>query len=449
MVRLPDNKTKKVLMIARAFPPFQSVGHSIRVVKFIKYLPTLGWLPSVLTIDDQKEYEFDRKQSSETLLSEIAKDVPIYRTFAGEPSLKYLEKERKFGQRNLLTRVLVKVLGGARRWSFRNLFLPDQRIVWLPFAVRLGRQIVKRDGIDVIFATCPPHSAIFVGVFLKLLTHKPLILDYRDDWIDTPWYCSKPAIRRWIELRLESWAVKTANKVILVTEWSRKAFKERYPTQPEGKFIFISNGCDLGDFNELKSITTAPNNLKFTIVHAGFLNVSKFWGRSPAGFFQAIQKILQEHLELKENLIIKFAGDLPEEFQKLAYEMGLSDVIQGMGHLPHFEVLRLIKSADLLLAINYDGWTNLIPGKIYEYWAVGGSPILLLSCPGAASEFVEQHNLGYTVEPYDLEGMHRVLQNIYLQSKTATPFKIKTNGIEEYDRQSLTRQLAQVLSMVI
>ncbi len=71
MLQPLEGRMKKVLMIARAFPPFHCVGHSIRVVKFIKYLPALGWLPVVLTIDDRKEYEFDRKQGSETLLSEI------------------------------------------------------------------------------------------------------------------------------------------------------------------------------------------------------------------------------------------------------------------------------------------------------------------------------------------------------------------------------------------
>ena len=78
-------------MIARAFPPFQSVGHSIRVVKFIKYLPSLGWLPVILTIDDDKEYETIRRVGSESLLSEIPLEVLVCRTRAAEPSLEFLE----------------------------------------------------------------------------------------------------------------------------------------------------------------------------------------------------------------------------------------------------------------------------------------------------------------------------------------------------------------------
>ena len=227
-----ESKMKKVLMIAHAFPPFRSVGHSIRAVKFIKYLPALGWLPVVLTIDDRREYEDYRKQGSESLLSDISQEVPIYRTVAGELSLEYLEKERRFGQRNWLTRVIVKVLGGARRWAYRNIFLPDRHIAWLPFALKQGRRIVRSEGIDIIFATCPPHSATLVGAFLKLITGKPLVLDFRDDWIDTPWYHSGPAIRRWIERKMESWAIKTADKVILVTEWSKRRSMTVIPQSP-------------------------------------------------------------------------------------------------------------------------------------------------------------------------------------------------------------------------
>ena len=439
---------KKVLMIARAFPPFLPVGYSIRVIKFIKYLPALGWSPVVLSVDDKKEYETLPKLGSDKLLLEILPTVAIHRTQTGEPSLDYLKKEMDFGRKNFLTNAIVKVFGGARRWVYRNLFLPDSMLTWLPFAVGRGMRVVKNEGIDVIFATCPPHSTALIGAVLKQLTGKPLVLDFRDDWIDTPWYLAKPALSRLIEKMLERWAVNKADKVILVTEWSRKAFQGRYPVQPREKFILISNGCDLGDLEALKSIMPVHRAAKFTVVHAGSLNVSSVWGRNPAGLFQAIQKILQENPQLKESLVFKFAGGLPEEFRKLADEMGLSDVIQGLGYLPHDEVLRLIKSADLLLAMNYEGWSTLIPGKIYEYWAVGGPPIMLLSCPGAAADFVKLHNLGYAVDPFDVDGIHQIILTVYRQSKTSSPIRITSNGVEAFDRKALTNKLAQILSMI-
>jgi glycosyltransferase involved in cell wall biosynthesis len=442
-------KIRKVLMLAYVFPPFSSDGHSIRVVKFIKYLPALGWLPVVLTIDDQRDYENYRKQGSESLLRDIPREVSIHRTFAGELSLEYLEKEKRCGRRNWLFAVIVKLMSGARRWVFRNLTLPDPCIAWLPFALRRGRKIMRNENIDVIFATCPPHSATLVGAFLKKLTGKPLILDFRDDWIGTPWYQSRPALIRMIERRLESWVVKTADKVILVTEWSKIAFLKRYPKQPGNKFIFISNGVDLEDFSVLDSITAMPRNPKFIIVHAGSLNDSESWSRSPATLFQAVKNILQSHSELAEKLALAFTGLLPERLRQLAKEMGLSGVVEELGYLPRGEFLRLVKASEMLLVINYEGCSTLIPGKIYEYWAAGGPPILLLSCPGAASSLVERYGLGHTVEPSDVEGIQQAILTAYHRSNSATPLRVNPAGIEAYDRQSLTRKLAGVLSSLM
>ena len=440
---------KTVLMLARAFPPFFPVGHSIRVVKFIKYLRESDWLPVVLTIDDQRQYETSRKTGSETLLSEIEPPVKIYRTTAGEPSLKFVLKEEEFGRQNTPMAIVARILSKARHWAIWNLLVPEPMITWLPFALRAGQEIVKQEKIDVIFATCPPHSVVLIGACLKLLTGKPLVLDYRDDWIDTPWYLLKPAIRRWIERRLERWAVNTADKVILVTDWSRRAFMNRYPTQPIDKFETISNGYDFVDFAELNSISAAPRGSRFTIVHAGSLTDTKSWARSPATLFQAIHEILQRQPELAENLNVIFAGDFPSAHRTLAEEMGLSGVIKGVGHLPHTEVLRLLKSADLLLAINYEGFETLIPGKIYEYWALGGPQILLLSCPGAAVDFVEQYKLGYTVDPSDVAGIQQAIMTAYDRHKTAPPLRMSTAGVEAYDRKVLTGQLARVLSAAL
>ncbi len=128
--------------------------------------------------------------------------------------------------------------------------------------------------------------------------------------------------------------------------------------------------------------------------------------------------------------------------------MALSGVTQDLGHLPHDAVLRLIQSADLLLAINYEGFSTLIPGKIYEYWAAGRAPILFLSCRGAAQELIEQRGLGITVSPDDVPAIERAILAVYRGREMGSPMKVSTVGIEEYDRKALTKTLAQALSSV-
>jgi glycosyltransferase involved in cell wall biosynthesis len=439
---------RKVLMLAYVFPPFYSVGGSIRVVKFIKYLPALGWLPVVLTIDDSKEYATQRKQGSEELLKDIPEYVKIYRTNAGEPSVEFLEKGRRVRRRNKVAAFVINILGKVRSWARNYLLLPDEYISWLPFAVRMGRQIVHAEGVDIIFATCPPFSVALIGGLLKRLTGKQLILDFRDDWIDTPGYLWRPRIIRWIERQMENWAVKECDKLVLVTEWSKNAFIARYPEETEDKFVPIPNGCDLEDFRILESIVDQPSDSKFTIVHAGLLSESEIWRRSPEAFFQALRRLQHQYPDFIANLEVAFTGHLPEVYKNMVEDMGLSSIVKEVGYLPRDEFIRFMKAADLLLVINYDGFSTLVPGKIYEYWAIGGPPILLQSCQGAAEYLVKNQKLGIVAEPDDVDAIERAVLYIFQQREAGHPIRINSVGVEQYDRKVLSKKLAQILSTI-
>ncbi len=46
---------KKVLMIAYYFPPLGGAGVQ-RTIRFIKYLSKFGWVPTVITVKNNKYY---------------------------------------------------------------------------------------------------------------------------------------------------------------------------------------------------------------------------------------------------------------------------------------------------------------------------------------------------------------------------------------------------------
>jgi glycosyltransferase involved in cell wall biosynthesis len=438
----------KVLMVAYVFPPFFSVGGSIRVVKFLKYLPSQGWHPVVLTIDDKKETASQRREGSESMLAEIPAEVEIIRTTSGETSAETLNKGRALRQKNKLAGVVINILSKLRQFVRRFFLIPDVHITWLPHAVKLGRQIIADKQIDVIFATCPPHSVALIGALLKKYTGKPLILDYRDDWIDTPWFRAKPAPQRWIERMLEKWAVSAADRVILVTEFSQDAFIKRYPGMSPEKFVFIPNGCDLSDYPDVSELKPERDPDHFTILHAGIVFEADTWNRNPRSFFTAIKNICTKHPDIAQRLRVHFTGQLKPGVVQMVKDMELSNQISELGYLSREDLTRQMISADLLLAINYEGFSTLIPGKIYEYWAAGHSPILLLSAMGAASGLIEQHRLGLTVDFMDVQGIENAILEIYRAQETGKPVRISREGIERYSRAYLTTRLAEVLAKV-
>jgi glycosyltransferase involved in cell wall biosynthesis len=437
---------RNVLMLAYVFPPFFSIGGSIRVVKFAKYLPARGWRPVVLTIDDQRETASQKREGSAALLQEIPLEARVYRTSSGEPSAQLQQRGRAARQKSRLAALAVNALSWLRRMSYRYVLLPDAHITWLPAVLRHGRRIVTDEQIDVIWATCPPHSTAIIAAILKVLTHRPLILDYRDDWIDTPWFKTKPAISRWIERRLEHWAVHRANRVVCVTTASRATFLARYSHQPLEKFVLIPNGCDLADF-AAASRDVLPHET-FNIVHSGLLSIDEGWHRSPESFFAALRNIARDHPEIGQRLRVTFTGHLPELYRRRIDEDGLQQIVQEAGFLPHDQFVQLLNSADLLLTINYDGFGTLIPGKIYEYWAVGKAPILLLDGEGAAQQFVQGHSLGLCVRPDDIDGIRAAILEVYRCREAGTPLRIDTTDLPRYDRKVLTHELATLLDQV-
>jgi hypothetical protein len=146
------DEMRTVLMLAYVFPPFFSIGGSIRAVKFAKYLPALGWRPLVLTIDDRRETVSQRREGSASLLEEIPAEAHIYRTSSGEPAAHIQQKGREAREKSRLAAPIINLLSRLRRWAYRHLLLPDAHITWLPAALRHGRRIVRDEGVDVIWA---------------------------------------------------------------------------------------------------------------------------------------------------------------------------------------------------------------------------------------------------------------------------------------------------------
>jgi len=121
---------KKALLIAYHFPPLGG-GGVFRTLKFTKYLLEFGYQPYVLTVKNPMYREKDS-----TLVEEIPMEAEIYRTFSFEHRI--LRAPRALLNINL-------------KW----LYMPDQNVGWLPFGVFSGTKIVRKENIDLIYATSP------------------------------------------------------------------------------------------------------------------------------------------------------------------------------------------------------------------------------------------------------------------------------------------------------
>jgi len=425
-------KMKKVLFVAYEFPPEGCRGTK-RAMKFIKYMLPMSWEPVVLTVENPN-YEFH----DGSLLAELPSNLKINRAVTLESLFVRTACEggevhdsgaakRDLSGMPYYRRLLLGIYHGLGRF-FR---VPDSRILWLPFAVVKGLRLIRRENIDVIFASGPSFTNHLVGVALKKLTGKPLVIDFRDAWVSDPARRVKDSWQRRTIVRMEKMAVTVADKVVSTTEGITLDFIERYGAQ-NGKFITITNGYDLDDFKELK-VDERENGSRFRIVHAGTLG----WERNPRQFLKAVGNLLKENKEMRENVELVFVGqNTPfrdgRTIEDYISENGLEKNVRFTGFVSRKQSLEEIAGAHLLLLIigkvpPEESFIYGISAKMYDY-ALANRPVLTIAEQGASADMAARLRLGAVITPDDNESIKESIRSYYMEFKEQGQIDLKINS---------------------
>jgi glycosyltransferase involved in cell wall biosynthesis len=409
----------KVLLIAYHFPPLGG-GGVFRTLKFAKYLPKFGYQPYILTVKNPMYRTKDL-----TLVKEIPSEAKVYRTFSFEHII--LRAPR-----------LLNI-------NLKFFYIPDENIGWLPFAVTAGERLVKKENINVIYATSPIWTSLLIGLLLKRKTKKPLIVDYRDPWTQNVFVKYPTGFHRRIEEKMEKLVLTTADYIIVTTESMRLKLVEKYPFI-KGKIETITNGFDSEDFDGL---TRETDKEKFIITFVGSL-YGLVTGKH---FFIAMKELLEEKTELKSRIQVLFAGPPSKQMNLFIQELGLCNTIKLLGYRSHKESLKLMVNSDVLLLMMaagepYDEKTGAIriPGKIFEYLAAR-RPILALVPKGNAAELISSTKTGIIVSPTNTRSIKQAIFKLFQDWKKGK-LEIMESDISEYDREVLTARLAKVFQHV-
>src|SRR5271157_5779826 len=153
MVEQRTLPSSRVLMVAYHFPPQAGSSGLLRSLKFCRYLPESGWLPTVLSV---KPTAYERVDQN--MLREIPPEVSIIRTCA-------LDTRRHLAL-------------GNRYVSW--MALPDRWASWCFSAVPSGLISIFRNRPDLIFTTFPIATAVLIGLILHRITGIPWVVDFRD-----------------------------------------------------------------------------------------------------------------------------------------------------------------------------------------------------------------------------------------------------------------------------
>ena len=411
----------KALIISRYFPPLSSAGASIRLVKFLKYLSNWDWKFVVFTQDLQQTVVREQVLSS-FLLAELPEDIVVERVAAPFASNQPTSSENGSGC------IFRKILG-------------DSSLAWGIVVFWNGLRELHKSKFDLVFGTTPPFTNALVMMLLGWVGRKPFVLDLKDDWVGSPTFKQKGIFRQKSEMFLESLIVRSASAVITVTAQSYRLYMERYAHLGHArKFHLIPNGCDLDEYDDL-------GHRERRIASRRFLILSAAWGfrkdyRDIRPFLLGLDAFLRRRTDTRDKVDVVLLGDsLSAEYDELLIDLNLDKVIQRAGAVKRNILIEWLWKADLFLLVQPVHNTTAISGTLYEYWATGKAPVLLISEVGASSALVEENQIGKHFHFDQVAEIAEYIEKIFDAYESGQPIWIEREGIQKFDRKALARHM--------
>lgn len=424
---------KKVLVISYAFPPTGGAGVQ-RTVKFVKFMRKYGYEPVVLTVENRSVPLED-----DSLSKDIPAGTAILTSRTLEPSYKvkdYILKEDK--KKKSFKRHIERAI--------RNILIPDPQVLWFPGVIKRLLSL-RKERFDLIFVTAPPFSALVLGVLAKFMLGRPLVSDFRDEWVGflagSSWSGAGGGKRASyaIERFLERLVLKRSDAVIAASPGYIKSFSKKYGRIAD-KALCITNGYDPADFDfddpegDFQSILAKD---KFNVVYMGTV-----WPATSLTYFLEGVKMMRSKDDI--NIIILGRITSQEEAAIDAFK-GLN--IRKLGYYHHEKAVKLASRADALLVTlsPIEGAERIIPGKIFECMAMRRRIIAVVP-DGSTSEILEGYSGSTIVSPADAVRIAEKCQSL-LEAWKKGGLKAVDDDLEKYTRDVKTRALCSVFDRIL
>ena len=407
---------RRALVVAYCYPPHAAIG-THRTVRLVTHLVSHGWQVDVLTVDPTTFLAGTPVDPN--LLKSIppAAGVKRVRAWRGLSAMgrwlkpvKELVRGRSVPAKTAAVSVPTGEGSRGGKPGLKTLLeelcaMPDKEVGWLVPAVFAGVRAFWKTPPDVIFSSAPPWTTHLVARALARVLGARWVADFRDPWVRSPWMRYQTGVATAWASRLEADTVRRADAVVFTTDSARREFGQFYSDLPETRFRTVPNGCDP---SELPS-TDDSRPAGFVLLHAGSL----YGGRSPVPLLRAVGNLRRRDPEMGSRLRVRFLGSTGfpgVDIESLCDELGIADVVEFLPRVGRRESLAEMQRASALLLLQA-GTAMAIPGKLYEYLAVG-RPVLALCEDGEMAQLIRSHRLGLVVPGLDEHAIERALSEL-------------------------------------
>lgn len=427
---------KKALIITYYWPPSGGSGVQ-RWLKFTKYLRDFNWEPVIYTPENP---EIPVEDSS--LLNDIPEGITVLKKSIWEPYSFYKKFLGQKGEDKIQTGFLTEKKKPKRKekisvWIRGNLFIPDARKFWTGPSVKYLTTYLKKNPVDIIISTGPPHSMHLIALGLKKKLNIPWLADFRDPWTNIDFY-KDLKLTRWADKKhkkQEQLVIKNADSLIVVGA----TLKKEYLDMGAKNVSVITNGYDQDDFMN----DDVCLDKKFSIMHAGTITYS----RNPQNFWLVLSELVNEHQDFAEDLEIKLIGKIDLSVNENIARLDLEKFVIKTNYLSHKEVIREQKRSHVLfLPINNtQNAKGIITGKLFEYLAAERPVLAIGPADGDAAEIINDTKAGLISGFGDNNRLKNNILALYHDYKKGK-LQINTANVSKYSRKNLTGELAELLN---
>lgn len=423
---MSNTTTRRILIITPHYPPSNLAAvHRSRL--FALHLPSFGWHPVILTVNE-RYYEEKLDHDLERLL----------------PAGQEIVKTGAFP----VTRP--RLIGDIGLRGFFHLW-------------HAARKIIRSSRVDLVYIPIPSFYGALLGRLLHTTTGVKYGIDYIDPWVQFFPGSERKFSRHWwstiLSRILEPIAVKRASLITGVAEGYYKGVIERNPRlEKHCLFGAMPYGGEAADHRAVAGLGRQPylfrQNKKLQLVYAGAMLPKAY---DPLeSIFTAIAANRQDFADVEFHFIGsgKSPND-PEGFNIRPYaeKYGLwgSVVFEYPARIPYLDVLVHLEAADAVFILGSTE-SHYTPSKTYQ-GVLSGKPILaILHEESTAVDVLRQTQAGVVLDFAGEAGVSTICEKFpqvfadFRQFATEfDPGRVDMQAFDRYSAREVTRMLAQIL----
>ncbi len=393
---------RQLLVVCSAFPP--NVGGGVyRPLSWIRTAEEFAWRVTVAT----QSSDVVRSRAGKELLMRVPEDASVLR----------------------LPRIWIKP---------GRTFFPstdgDLAMAFYHALVTIRR--MKRAPPTLVLVSGPEFDNFTLARLVARYFRVPLVLDYRDEWSDSPF----DFVRHGRDDRLyERRALDAARLAVFTTRSQLEANRLSFGATPER--IVIPNGWDDDLFSPSDAPDTGdPRRSTITIRYTGNLGAHV----DPAAFLSALAGASRQRPDLIDRVRIHITGSVPETVRRMLTELKLESLVSVDDAIPQSEVPRLLRQSDALLILYPRIMARYIPGKLYEYLATG-RPILVIGDEGEVPDLVRTLRAGLVASGASPQALIEMVERLLDCAPHTFQTPERRRWVERHSRSEAARTLLRKL----